>query len=78
MIHVFHPSRNNAPETSAHSLYIHEARYSDPYRVIDVDVDRSRWFEIPVRQLGSYGLRRFENWIILEHPRQRLKVRYRY
>ena len=67
---------DNTPRRSRHKLVINDARLRDDLHIIDVDLDQSRWFHMPVRDLGSFGREKFENWVILEHTDRRIKVRY--
>jgi len=60
-----------------HELVIHSKYAHDDVTVWEVDVKKSVWFGEPIQTLGAYGRRKFENWIILEHPKERIKVIYR-
>lgn len=42
----------------------------------EVDTVKSTWFGIPVSTLGAHGRKKFENWVVLERPKERLKVLY--
>lgn len=48
----------------------------NPFTVYDVDIHKSHWFGNPVANLSNFYRRRFENWIILERPQERIKVIY--
>lgn len=78
MTHVFRTEDNNAPKGSHHSLYVHNAAFRDGRHVIEVNVDKSKWWDTPIRNLGTYGRTKWENWVVLEHPTERLKFLYRF
>lgn len=44
--------------------------------VYEVDTAKSTWFGVKVSELGAHGRRKFENWVVLERPKERLKVLY--
>lgn len=58
----------------------HELVYTKYLRegisVYEVDTKQSRWFGTFVKDLGAFGRRRFENWVVLERPKERIKVLY--
>lgn len=59
-----------------HELILEAQYWHHGYTAFEVDIEKSRWFGTPVKDLGAYGRRRFENWIILERPKERIKVIY--
>ena len=46
------------------------------YVVVEVDVDKEKYYGIPWKSLGDFGKRKFENLIVLKRPKERLKIRY--
>lgn len=62
---------------SAHELILHTKTYHrDGYVGYVVDTAKSHWWGTPVKELGAFGRRKFENWIILMRPKERIKVVY--
>ena len=65
-------------QTAAYGRWLgHRGQWQSCYTVFEIDTLRSTWFGDPIATLGSYGRRRFENWVILERPKERLKILYR-
>lgn len=44
--------------------------------VYEVDIQESTWFGKSVSLLGAHGRRKFENWVVLERPKERIKIIY--
>lgn len=61
---------------SPHTLVLKRKHWQNERDVFVVDIEKSTWFGQPVKDLGAYGRRRFENWIILERPKERITVTY--
>ena len=59
-----------------HTLAVREIGTYDGIDVVQVDIDRSRYFDIPWRQLGGYGKRKFENFLRLSMSDRNLKIIY--
>lgn len=46
------------------------------FTVYDIDTEKSTWFGDAVNTLGAYGRERFENWVVLTRPKERIKIIY--
>lgn len=44
--------------------------------VFEVDTNKVTWQGIRWKQLGDFGKRKFENFLVLTVPTERIKVRY--
>lgn len=62
---------------SPHKLVLHRIYWHEDCPAWEVDIEKSTWFGDPIKDLGAFGRRRFENWVILERPKERIKVIYR-
>ena len=50
-----------------HELAIHRQYELDGFTTFEVDTQRARYFGKPWKSLGTFGRRKFENWIFLNN-----------
>ena len=51
-------------------------RYSHGKRVIEIDTKKAHYKGIPWQTLGNFGKRKFENLLVLAHPKESIKPLY--
>jgi len=53
-----------------------EERLSEGYKVITVDTGKATYQGITWKNLGDFGKRKWENYLFLSNPKERIKVIY--
>lgn len=51
-----------------HELHLDAKHYHGDFVAYVVNVRKSKWWGQPIYQLGAYGRRKFENWVVLQTP----------
>lgn len=60
----------------AHNLAEKLVRKCGGKSVFEVDTKKARFFDIPWAQLGSFGKRKFENLVFMQHMKENPKITY--
>lgn len=66
----------NISPSRHHSLYVIRGSERENFIVVDIDTKRSTWFGTPLKKLSTYQRRKFENWVVLEHTGEHIKINY--
>lgn len=61
---------------SPHELVLKAKHYNKHGITWEIDTRKSTWFGDPIYTLGSFGRRKFENWVILENATERFNILY--
>lgn len=60
-----------------HDLGIYRHDKQDDCTLLHIDIDQAKYFGVPLRQLGAYGRRKFENVLVIKFDRERLRLIYK-
>lgn len=62
---------------TAHTLAVKKVRQVGNNTVLQVDTKDARYFDIPWRELGAFGKRKFENLVFMSHMKDNPKIIYK-
>ena len=58
--------------------FVYSKRQHEEYTVYDIDTDKSTFYGQPWQDLGDYGRRKFENLLVINNSKEKIKFNYKH